>query len=132
MGKAGLGVSDRVILRALGMVLLRWVVLPAVALVAAGVVLSALAHGEAHWIQSERMFVDRTGTHCCGSSDCFPVVSQELYEEQDGVTFEGQKLFYSERGIYWTREPNPEGKSRPFVCRRLGKVKCIFREQPGM
>lgn len=89
------------------------------------------AHDEAGWIMREPRYVDRGGVHCCGPADCHPVAPAELYEDQDGVAWGGQRLKHGERGIYWVAEPDPPAGMRPWVCVRHGKLRCVFRRQPG-
>lgn len=91
----------------------------------------ARAHGPAAWIQMEPRYVDRTGIHCCGSSDCTPVNATEIHEDNDGVAYKGQRINRGERGVYWAREPDPPESQRFWVCWRHGVLRCIFRPQPG-
>ncbi len=91
----------------------------------------ARAHGPAHWIQIEPSYLDRTGVHCCGETDCMVVDPSLLTETNDGISYGGQTLWRRERGIYPSNEPNPPVGQRYFVCVRAGKLKCIFRPHTG-
>ena len=89
------------------------------------------AHDAAGWIMREPRYVDRGGVHCCGPADCHPISPADLYEDQDGVAWGGQRLKHGERGIYWVAEPDPPAEMRPWVCVRHGRLRCVFRRQPG-
>ena len=101
----------------------------AVLAMSGAVVGTALSHPGWQWIMDEPKFVDRVGIHCC-STDCFPAEAGSFREDEGGISFEGQRLLRREPGIYWSQEPHPPSSQRWWVCRRYGKVKCIFRPQP--
>ena len=90
---------------------------------------TALSHQGWEWIMDEPKYVDRVGVHCC-STDCFPAEASRFREDEGGISFDGQRLLRQERGIYWSQEPQPPMSQRWWVCRRYGKVKCIFKPQP--
>ena len=91
---------------------------------------TAFAHDGYEWIMQEPRYVDRIGIHCC-STDCFPADPARFYEDGGGIIFDGnERLSHQERGIYWSREPDPPASQRWWVCRRHNKLRCIFRPQP--
>jgi hypothetical protein len=91
---------------------------------------TAFAHDGYEWIMHEPRYVDRVGIHCC-STDCVPAEAARFNEDGDGIIFDGaERLSHRERGIYWSREPNPPESQRWWVCRRHNKLRCIFRPQP--
>jgi hypothetical protein len=108
----------------------RWIVLPPLLLLVLWFVLvvrAAKAHDGYEWIMNEPRYVDRVGIHCC-STDCRPVPASEVTEHGGGVTWNGQTLKWSERGIYRSAAPT-DAPQRFWVCVR-GKLTCIFRPMP--
>lgn len=100
--------------------------------------ISALAHGDAEWIMNNiglksGSYVDASGVHCCGPSDCHRMTPEEvaLISESDTHVTVGKYSFPkdgSRSGLYmsidgdwwWCRRPT--GESVPTVL-------CVFK--PG-
>lgn len=92
----------------------------------------ARGHGAAHWIQTNPLYVDINGMHCCGPADCRPDHESKFRETDEGIeiaTGAGDwTLFpksYRARGLYASID------DRWWICVRGGVVKCVFKPTSG-
>lgn len=101
------------------------------ALLLAGMVEPAGAHGAASWIMEENLSDPLTHEACCGAEDCEVVPST------------GVRLLESGYLIYETGETIPHSRAQDskdgqfWRCKNLigldtGKTRCFFRGLPGM
>jgi hypothetical protein len=93
---------------------------------------TALAHGDAEWIQLGR-YVDEGGTHCCGPNDCHKDVwhqAKVIAENDETVTvsFDGKTVTLKRyHGWY------PSKDDEVWICLRggYGRLVCAFTPEFG-
>lgn len=80
------------------------------------------AHGDAAWIAADARYVDRNGTHCCGTTDCRAAEPGEIVRISGGWRHQptGTEIQDGERGVY------PSERGVLFFCARGGALKCVF------
>lgn len=88
----------------------------------------AQAHGEAHWIETNKRYVGADGTHCCGIADCNRRQAVYFREAQEGVYVTlgaGSEVLMKRelvgRGLY------PSIDDAWWICIRGGVVRCVFK-----
>ncbi len=93
---------------------------------------AARAHGEAHWIETNKRYVGADGTHCCGIADGNRRQAVYFREAPEGVYVTlgagGEVLIKRElggRGLY------PSIDDTWWLCIRNGVVRCVFKPTTG-
>ena len=111
-------------------VLVLGLLLSALAMIAS--VRIAAAHGDAHWIEENRRYVDRHGSHCCGVDDCTRRQAVYFREAPEGVWVAtgagGEVLMGRElvgRGLYHSIDDDW------WICVRGGEIRCVFKPTSG-
>ena len=93
---------------------------------------TARAHGEAHWIETNKRYLSESGSHCCGVDDCRREQSSKFREAPEGVyvaTGAGDEVLMPRRlvgrGLY------PSIDDDWWICIHDGFVRCIFKPTTG-
>ena len=91
----------------------------------------AEAHEGWEWIRNEPRYLAPQGYHCC-SNDCKVEDPHKFKVDEDGITYEGKKLFFNDPGIYTSADPKaPNSDQKWWRCKSGENLNCIFRPAFG-
>lgn len=89
---------------------------------------SAIAHGDAEWIQNDDRYrdMDDSSIHCCGPSDCHTWPAADIELKPGGYLVKSLNKFINANKVYITR-PDKIDISEFWLCLRGNmSVRCLF------